>query len=1327
MAYVAVNIEGGFFPADLLDRIATEDEKGQNPKDFGLDSARLTDTVQGAFSDTRSYWDAFQRRLQNSRESATTLTREAWIRPFMELLGFELVYQQRATEVGGSTYAISHRAGEDPLAPPVHIVALGQALDKKAEGSKRSPHALVQEYLNRSDALWGVVTDGRTLRLLRDSARVAHPAYMEFDLQALIEGNLYNEFVLLYRLTHRSRFPRGAEDAHECWLERYYQQGLDEGGRVREHLRDGVEAALKQLGTAFLAHPDSDELREKLRSGLLDEVGYYRQLLRLVYRLLFLLVAEDRKLLLSASAENAERHSVYNRYYSLARLRERCDRPFATDLDSDLWQGLKQTMLLFRDDYAARQLGLTALDGELFGEGACADLEGAGCENRYLLAALYHFTTFTDKSVRRRVNFGALDVEELGSVYESLLDFHPFVDLDGMGKFDLLTGSERKQTGSYYTPPELVHELINSALVPVMEERLASAKTPEEKERALLGLRVCDPAAGSGHFLLAAARRIARTLAQVRTGEDEATPDAYRRALRDVIRHCIYAVDKNPLAVDLCKVALWIEGYNAGLPLSFLDHHIKPGDSLVGTTRELMEKGVPVEAFEPVSGDDKKVASALKKRNRREYLEIPLPQVTALESVEDVHRYFAALEEDDDSVIEDAYNQRRRSKDFRRKRLMADLWTAAFFWPLGSGQPEPPTHGYWQQLGSDPFLQDYVIRGKQDIHLHQPACKTVRMARALANANAFFHWDLEFPEVFANGGFDVMLGNPPWERIKLQEKEFFAARDPEIAEAPNKAARQALIKTLPERRPKLARDFALAIHAAEAQSKFVRTSGRFPMCGRGDVNTYSIFAESFLNLQNPTGRVGCIVPSGIATDDTTKFFFQYLMDTRRLARLYEFENEGFFGVGQGHMVRFALVTLLGNYQRAPQADFLFQGKSLEELKDCDRHFPLTAEDLVLVNPNTRTCPIFRTRRDAEITKAIYRRVPVLTKENDEVGNQWGVTFMTMFHMANDSGLFHSRKELENDGWTLEGNVFYRTGNRYLPLYEAKMFSHYNHRLGDFNLLRLGSGGHVLPIPPTTLLQRNDYVPLPRYWVPELEVRHRLRGKWDQGWLFGWRNVTDARASARTVIFSIIPWGGVGHGCPLMMPDRSNIELTAMLQANLSAYVLDYVARQKVGGVNLTYGYLKQFPVLPPSTFKRPSQWHHDRPLVEWLLPRVLELTFTASDLQPFAQDMGYHGPPFRWDEDRRFLLRCELDAAYFHLYEIARDDVGYIMDTFRIVRERDVARFGEYRTKRLILEIYDEMQRAMQTKVPYETRLDPPPADSRVAHAEDLIAGLVAE
>ena len=764
MSYTTISIEGGLFPPDLLERIAVGDGGvgGQAPGDFGLSSGRrLLDEIQGSFSDARVHWESFRRRLERSRESRTTLTRQDWMAEFFELLGFPpLEYQRAAVDAGGASFLISHRTHSAENAPPIHIVAVDQPLDERGP-ARRTPHALVQDFLNRSEALWGVVSNGARLRLLRDSARLSKPTYLEFDIQAMIEGNAYGEFVVLYRLLHATRFPGNGVEPHECLLEGYYTQGIKEGGRVREKLRDGVKSALEVLGTALVEHARNDVLRDTLRSGRLDKVGYYRQLLNFVYRMLFLMVTEERKLL-STGADH-ERQTIYDRYYSISRLRDRAERYFAGDGHGDLWEGLAQTFRLFRGETAAQRLGLSPLNGELFRWSACRDIESAFCPNKSFLAAMRHLSTFDDNGVRRRVNYAHLDVEEFGSVYESLLDYRPVVQLGGVSgflhRFELAAGTERKQTGSYYTPPELVRELIDSALVPVIEDRLAAARTAEDKEKALLALRVCDPASGSGHFLLAAARRIARELAKVRTGEEEPPLSEYRNAIRDVVRNCIYAVDKNPLAVDLCKVALWIEGHAAGLPLGFLDHHIKCGDSLVGVgDLSVLTNGIPDDAYKTVTGDDKEAAKLYRQRNKQERtgqrsMVLETPQAISVKLGDDF-AVFGALDErspTDVQAKEDLYQQLRGpGTRWWDVKTACDLWTYAFFAPLRAAGAD----------GLDHVPTTDNVRNALSGRRFRPRLEGE--AIAASEVHPFFHWPLEFPDVFERGGFDVVLSNPPW-------------------------------------------------------------------------------------------------------------------------------------------------------------------------------------------------------------------------------------------------------------------------------------------------------------------------------------------------------------------------------------------------------------------------------------------------------------------------------------------------------------------------------------------------------------------------------------
>lgn len=1330
--FTTLKIEGGLIAYDIIERIAAGEECGQKPVDFGFDSrSRLSDEIAAAWSDARDLWHLFVRRLERLPEGdiATSVTRDQWIIPLLSSLGYELIYQPRAAEIDGLTFYISHKAGKDDSAPPVHIVGAKQSLDRKPESGRPrlAPHALLQEYLNRTEQVWGLVTNGKVLRILRDSQRMRKQAYIEFDLEQMMAGEKFADFALLYRLLHRTRLPRTFADGQECLLEKYYLLTIEQGGRVRDRLRDGVEEALKIFANGFLKHSRNNDLRENVSAGKITPQDFYRQLLRLIYRFLFLMVAEERNLI----TEN----TIYAEHYSVSRLRRLLDIRSSWTAHDDLWLGLRTTFELFRDEKLGQFLGVPPLNGDLFNGVEMISLDNAYLTNRELLNALWHLGMYRedDRSPWRRINYAALDVEELGSVYESLLEFHPvFIKENGELRFDLVYGTERKSTGSYYTPPELVQELIKSALVPVIEDRLKKAKSKEEKENALLLIKVLDPACGSGHFLLAAARRLGKELAKIRTGEDEPTPESLRLAVRDVITNCIYGVDKNPLAVDLCKVALWIEGHTKDKPLTFLDHRIRCGDSLVGIMDlNVLKEGIPDEAFAPVEGDDSLVARRIKNRNREERR-----GNQGLEFTPEIEIRFLKSQFEEFSKIPDTTTHYIREKaeayqklhspntQWFRDKVACDLWAAAFFaelTPENESENRIPTHE---------SLMNYLETGAVD-------ARTTGYSWLLAQRQAFFHWPLEFPEIFDRGGFDVVIGNPPWERIKLQEEEFFATRDSEIAQAPNKAARSKLIKELKEKNPKLWQEYQDAIHAADALSKFLRASRRFLLTARGDINTYSVFAETAANLINKNGRVGIVVPTGISTDDTNKYFFAHLVDNEKLVSLYDFENREALFPGVHRSYKFSLLTI--SNKPVKKSDFAFFLLRAEHLNDDRRRFTLTPDDFSRLNPNTRTCPIFRTKVDAEITKKIYERVPVLV--NEQTGeNPWGVRFMRMFDMANDSHLFRTKQQLESEGFRLWGNCFIKGDDVWLPLYEAKMIWQYDHRFGTYEGVTSRSNVQ-LPTPTPERHADPKFIVQPWYWVNATEVESCLEQRNKSNnisqvsyrfWLFGWRDVARS-TDERTCIVSMIPRSAVSGKMPLIFSNLPT-NMISCLSGNMNSIIFDYTVRQKIGSISLSMFIMRQLPLLVPASYSIED--------FLFIIPRIVELTYTSWDIKPFADDVwhdaddelrkalnmqwevnriqtGGHSwnppewaeisndgiplPPFKWDENRRAVLRAELDAYYAKLYGLTRDELRYILDpadvygpdfpgeTFRVLKEKELREYGEYRTKKLILEAWDRM------------------------------------
>ncbi|MCL2128919.1 MAG: N-6 DNA methylase [Treponema sp.] len=1217
-----------------------------------------------------------------------------------------------------------------------------------------------------SEAYWYIICNNNYLRLVRKSSSLARPSYLEFSLRAILSENRFPDYQMLYRIMHGSRTLGLDNDGKgECIWDIWKKAGEELGVRVREGLRKGVTRALGVIGCGFLQYdsPGNAELRSAIESGELSAQSYFQELMRLMYRFLFIITVEERSLVFEHSigkteneqAEKIDRelhgkHTLYEKGYSLRRLRERSARYNTGTHYGDLWEGIKIVFRIFggNHEYVNNPLDLPILGG-LFKADQCPHLDRCGLSNANLLEAMYHLRWTVDGNSRTLIDYKNMGSEELGSVYESLLELVPQLDMprlsfgflgiefeggsagNSSGNFAGNTrGNTRKTTGSYYTNASLVECLIKSNLDPLIEEKLAE-KNEASDEQKILSITVIDPACGSGHFLLAAARRLAVHLAFIRANNTEPRDDVYRNSLRDVISSCIYGVDLNPMAVELARMALWLEGYEPGKPLSFLDHHIRCGNSIVGVMDfEVLSKGISDDAYKVLSGDDKECAVFYKKRNKNERdnkanTGMDLFEESIEKSTAELTIFHWKLENILNNNLADVEEKRalfenlHRSREYRNLKTACDLYVSAFYAEKKGKAPPFPIV---------PTSKD-VQRASSGLDESQFSIGVNALAAEIAKENNFFHWRLEFPDVFQKGGFDCVLANPPWEVSQLNEEEFFAQYSNEISDMKG-AVRKKSIKELRNSDIVLWNVYSNAKRKYETDNSFYHSTERFLLTAIGKINTYALFSETILYIKNERGRAGFIVPTGIATDDSTKNYFRYISGTG-LVSLYSFENETFIFLDVHHSFKFCLISL----GKSESSDLAFFLRNMQQLEDKRRHFSLSQDEFLLLNPNTLTCPIFRSEKDAELTKKIYRNVPVLIREKDfsevENSNHWRIKFMTMFNMTTHSYLFHNGS----------------APNR-LPLYEAKMMHQFDHRWATYT----GSGRTE----DVTADQKRDvnFVINPRYWVDKDEVLEKIAGDDDKKpvpkWLMGWRDITSAM-NERTVIVGAISLSGVGNNMPVIISDKNiKAEHKILLYANFNSIVLDFVARHKTGGTHINFFIINQFPILPPKAYSQDD--------IDFIVPRVLELTYTAIDLILFAEDLwdsadpkmrmafleqrygrlqgnvSHRGtevtentegnkviqslvplclrerrerpieeilPPFVFDPERRALLRAALDARYARLYGLSRDDLRYILDpadimgpdypseTFRVLKEREIAEFGEYRTRRLVLEAWD--------------------------------------
>ncbi|KCV82350.1 hypothetical protein ATO10_08167 [Actibacterium atlanticum] len=1276
-AWPSLSLEGNLIAPAMIAKIDQRQAPEQSAEEYGVRKGlQIREEIATAFRVGQSHFDAFAKIEHPSAVATSRFIADF----FKETFG----YTDLAVAAAPIALIASDRV-------PVVVVPPSELLDRRSPtlstDRSRSPAFALQDHLNdRDEALWGIVTNGMQLRLMRDNASLTRPAYIEADLAQMFTNEDIASFAALWLLIHRTRFGAADTPATDCPLERWRDVGSKEGEAARDRLAGQVQLALKLLGSGFLeANPD---LAAKLRSGEVNLTEWFNELLRLVYRLIFLMVAEDRNLLHPTNAKTDAR-ALYAQGYSLAALRKQCYRAVTWDKHHDRYEGVK---IVFKAlAHGQPPLALPALGG-LFADDRLPHLETARLRNKAFMEALYRLSWLADKTGMVPVNWRAMETEELGSVYESLLELQPQLGDDGKtlrfaSEAAEQKGNQRKTTGSYYTPDSLVQALLDTALDPVLDKTEAEANDPA---KALLKLSVIDPACGSGHFLLAAARRIATRLARIRA---EGTPSLadFRHALRDVARCCIHGVDRNPMAVELTKVALWIETVDPGLPLGFFDAQIRCGDALLGVfDLKVLEDGIPDAAYKPLTGDDKDVAKFYDRANKDAKKGQGTFDFTGGRSdlpTAPLSAEFSDLRDLPEDTVDDveakakAYRSLRKQDAFLRARMGCNLYAAAFLLPKSGEVPNgdsertvPTSQDVWLAVGQG--------KGRKPIMAN---AKAATQARAL-------HWPLEFPDIIARGGFNVVLGNPPWERIKLQEKEFFASRSPEIASARNKAARDRLIKALENSEPGTADralfdGFVRAKRESEAIGEFVRVAnddgGRFALTGRGDVNTYALFAELFADLARQ--RAGVIVPTGIATDATTAPFFAHLVKCKRLARLVDFENSKPIFPSVHRSFKFALLTI-GHDE--PAAHFAFFLTEPTQLAEPERNFTLSPADIAAINPNSKTAPVFRSRSDAELTAKIYLNSGVLIDEGKpDIGNSWGAYYIRLIDYGDHSSELYTAERAASEGFEPSGADWNKKLEVLRPVYESKYVHQFDHRYARAE----GSDGVEL----TSLSEReSDYEFKPRYWIgskffDSLAARTEFKKKW----FLAYRDIARSNDN-RTLIASAIPRRPAARNLPVLGFDNS--KPGHLLLANMNSMVVDYVARQSLTGAHMTFTILKQLPILPPDFYTEPR--------LAFITPKVQELTYTSHSLAPFARDLGHDGPPFVWDEDRRANLRADLDAFYARAYGLTRDELRYILDpadvkgpdypseTFRVLKEKEIRQHGEYRTRRLVLEAWDRME-----------------------------------
>ncbi len=1215
----------------------------------------------------------------------------------------------------------------------------GRPLDRWSgrRGEETAPSAQMLRYLRRIDDVssgrlrWGILTNGAVWRLYWQGALSVSEQFFEIDLTAVLNLPDHNDapnaldevqrrhwlkvFALVFR---RDAFLPDVADPR-TFHERAIEEGRFHQERVASDLSDLVfERVFPDLARALAeAAPDA-------RPADVREATFV-----LLYRLLFILYSEDRDLL-------PVRDSRYDDYALRDKVRGDVGRrKDAGDVFSDVaafyWSVFDD--LCRAIDAGDGSIGLPPYDGGLFERRRTPLLERVRLADTVMANVIDALSFAQTSRGRRYINYRDLGVQHLGSIYERLLEQE--IALEGGALAVRPNIFARKNTGTYYTPDDLVGLIIAETLEPLVaapmnafmaevsaldssqlpeDRRLGRLKTRDPAEK-LLELKVCDPAMGSGHFLVNLvdylADRVITAMAEAEVICDgyisplSGRIDAIRNTImanaeergwvvdpaqlddrhivrRMVLKRCIYGVDKNPMAVELAKVSLWLHTFTVGAPLSFLDHHLRCGDSLFGSWIR--------PAVDEAEGQG---GLFLKKQ-----LDRAMRSATSMQIIEGLTDAEIAEAHRSADVFDEVLEMTAPMNAF-----LSLLY--AFDWMEVRGGDDNDVYLAWLDASfGDPInLADGTAAEPAGSGRAERFSGLLESARTLIENERFLNWQVTFPGVWhdweadtLHGGFDAVIGNPPWDRVKLQQVEWFAARRADIAMAPRAADRRRMVSELKNSGDRLAKDFAVASDMAASALRMARKGADYPLLSGGDVNLYSLFVERAMTLVKPDGMVGLLVPSGIASDKTAARFFRSVATQGRLKALHDFENRRprhdappFFPDVDS---RFKFCVFVASPTPLPDAaKCAFFLQDVSECDDPNRCFSLSAEDFARFNPNTGTAPVFRSRRDAELTSAIYNRLPVLVdRSSGETVKAWPVKYKTMFHMTNDSHRFRTRTELQEEegAWPIGGNRFDSPAGEWVPLYEGKMVQAFDHRAAGVVVNSENVHRPAQPAPATLEQHSNpNWLPAPQFSVLASETSQP-----GASYLLGFKHVT-AATNARSMIAALMPGAGVGNSLPLLVAADNHtlsVNLAAAIVANLNALPLDFVLRQKVQGQNLNWFILEQLPVVPPDRYE--TVRFGPKTAAEIVREAVLELTYTAHDMAPFARAMGYldHAgevlPPFPWDEDRRLHLRAKLDALYFHLYGVTNlEDIRYIYSTFPIVERQETRAFGRYLSRDLCL------------------------------------------
>jgi hypothetical protein len=1151
------------------------------------------------------------------------------------------------------------------------------------------------------DADWGVLLAGLQVRIYRRSSGISQQ-YLTLDLDTLVELDdepAWKAFAAMFRAP---AFAAGADGVP--LIRRVVDESRRHASALAADMRRDVVDAAEAIIQGALDHPENTTvIGEPTRSTLHH---LFEESLYVLYRVLFVLYAESRDVLpVSGLGPYATSYSIDHLVELARRGGARPDGRYFHDAVSTLF-----ALLWDGPSSVTQRLGFEPVGGELFDPERTPILPRCTIPDNAWERALNSIALGAPDSPRRRLgrrsSFAELGVDQLGSIYEGLLVLEPYLaadpaylgtykgerrvfedaNIDGFnvlchlsqGDFVLESaGGRRKGTGSFYTPHEITEYLSRAAVDPVLEPILElAADDPDAAGQQLLDLKVCDPAMGSGAFLVQAARLLALALARIRAsrGDGLVTPDRVQHAKREVVRHCLYGVDLNPLAVVLAKVSLWLETLEPGRPLSFLDAHLRCGDSLVGvnfltetgdfTAAELAtfpvnaHKGLETYLKNEAGERGEPVFARLKNRKAPKAAhQATLPGIdrsaieAALEQLAEERERIAELEEGADTLFDtlhakEAFEALEAAEGSIRNRLRraADFWCAQWFsdgedaMSDASGPVVPASVADFEQIVAK------LVAGEEVSERLQPH---LAAAKAVSERRKFFHWALEFPEVFfEGGGFDAAIGNPPWNTLSPDVKEFFGTYDPTVF-------RKEVPKGKQEERKNELREDEDVDAAWRREARFLHQLSNYakPEAGRftwftedgqlrkGDANVFRLFVERAHRLLRTGGRLSQVLPDSVYVSSPATGLREQVLSRGVLEKCWVFENRHrIFPIkttlkvvllvaqrGGGPTERFHAAFFVG--RNAAGQDRCVRPEELPHvLAELDEMAPsISVDQIRSLAPKTLSFPELQTPLDAEIAAHCVRHHAPLNL--DERG--WQLTFCRELDADKDAWRFTNAADLQAQGATRSGNRW-TTPDRteWWPLVELPHI-------------------HNLEFPTAA-----DFL----YWVDGSAVSSIEARLNDDGtsvmshYRLAWRDV-GRNVDERTMICAILPpRSAAKHKVPTVWGGSLEPARLLALAGLLSSFCFDYLVRFR-GATSLTYGIVGSLPAPRFEALK-----HVDR--------LVAEVACRSADYDGLWRQVAGSDPRPCLDAWQVAECRARLDAEVARAYGLSLQQFAAVLSTF---------------------------------------------------------------